>query len=392
MAWRYSAAMTVALWGAMGALAGAEPTQKLADVRLNQLQFIGTHNSYHVAPDAVLFRRMYETGYIESPEWPAKRLVPALDYTHAPLQTQLERGLRVFELDVHDDPEGGRYANPGFLKALSPEVAASVAPVDPEGELRRPGLKVFHAADTDVRSRCLRFKRCLEIIRDWSQAHPGHLPVFVQIEAKEGAKPPVANAYVPAPPAPFGTEAWTRLHAEIEAVFPPAQIVRPAEVQGAYASVNVAIRAKGWPALDALRGRVIFLLLDDPQKQDAYAAFTSGAVAPLLFVARTPDDPRTAWLIRPRPSARQIEALVKQGFLVYTRADAGGEDSDFSKERRRREAFTSGAQLIATDYPWPDLRFGAYEVRFPSGYTRCNPTLKSGCRSENAQDTPKKRE
>ncbi|WP_298333255.1 Ca2+-dependent phosphoinositide-specific phospholipase C [Asticcacaulis sp.] len=392
MAWRYSAAMAVAILGAIGAWAGAEPALKSTAVRLNQLQFIGTHNSYHVAPDAALFRLMNETGYAESAEWPARRLVPALDYTHAPLQTQLERGLRVFELDVHDDPQGGRFADPGFLKALSPEVAATVAPVDPEGELRKPGLKVFHAADTDVRSRCLRFTRCLEIIRDWSQAHPGHLPVFVQIEAKEGRKPPVANAYVPAGAAPFGRAAWARLHAEIEAVFPPAQIVRPAEVQGAYASVNAAVRAEGWPALDALRGRVIFLLLDDPQKQDAYADFTSGAVAPLLFVARTADDPRTAWLIRPKPKARQIEALVKQGFLVYTRADAGGEDSDLSKETRRREAFTSGAQLIATDYPWPDRRFGPYEVRFPSGYARCNAVLKSRCGTENVQESPKKRE
>ncbi|UDF05427.1 Ca2+-dependent phosphoinositide-specific phospholipase C [Asticcacaulis sp. AND118] len=375
----------------MGLWAGTAMAES-AGVRLNEVQFIGTHNSYHVAPDAALFRRMYETNYVESADWPAKRLVPALDYSHPPLEVQLDTGLRVFELDLHDDPEGGRFADPGFLKALSPEVTAKLAPVDPAGELRKPGMKVFHAADTDVRSRCLRFTRCLEIIRDWSAAHPEHLPVFVQIETKEGSKPPVADAYVPAPPAPFGPEAWGRLHTEIEAVFPPAQIVRPAEVQGGHASVNAAVRAGGWPALKSLRGRVIFLLLDDPGKQDAYAAFTAKDVAPLLFVSRTPDDPRTAWLIRPKPKARQIEALVKQGFLVYTRADAGGEDTDLNKEARRREAFTSGSQLISTDYPRPDPRSGPHEVRFPSGFARCNPVLKSPCDAKDVQESPKKRE
>ncbi len=361
-------------------------------VRLNDLQFVGTHNSYHIAPDRALLNKMDETGYAESPAWPASRLTAALDYTHDPLEVQLDAGIRVFELDVHDDPAGGRFSNPGFFKALSPGEVGRLTPVDPMGDLQKPGLKVFHAADTDVRSHCLRFARCLETIRAWSQANPGHLPIIVQIETKEGAKPPVANAYGPVGSLPFEDEAWARLHAEIEAVFPPAQLLRPAEVQGTYASVNAAVRARGWPAIDSLRGRIIFLLLDDPNKQDQYARYTASSVPPLLFVSRAENDPGTGWLIRPKPKAKKIKALVRQGFLVYTRADANREEGNLGKAERRQEAFQSGAQMVATDYPRPDPRFGSYAVRFPTGFVRCNPILTGNCRPELLYEAPKKRE
>ncbi|MFN3228461.1 MAG: Ca2+-dependent phosphoinositide-specific phospholipase C [Asticcacaulis sp.] len=377
--------LACALWAGM-ALA-APPSG-----RLNNVQFIGTHNSYHVAPDRVVLRTMLETNYAESSEWPAERLVPALDYTHDPLEVQLDMGLRVFELDVHDDPDGGRYANPGFLKTLPQSIAQGLSPVDPDGDLLKPGLKVFHAADTDVRSRCLRFMRCLEILRDWSLANPWHMPIIVQIETKESVKPPLAGAYVSKGSAPFKAEAWGRLHAEIEAVFSREQILRPSEVQGDYPSVNAAVRARGWPKVEALRGRVIFLLLDDPKKQTEYAAFTAGPVTPLLFVSRSERDPATGWLIQPKPKVAQIRSWVRQGFLVYTRADAGGEDSAQDMVKRRNDAFASGAQMISTDYPKPSPRTGPYVAKFPSGFVRCNPAQKGMCRTETLQDAPKKRE
>ncbi len=377
--------LACALWA--GVALAAPPSE-----RLNNVQFIGTHNSYHIAPDRAVLRTMLDTHYAESPEWPATRLVPALDYTHDPLETQLDMGLRVFELDVHDDPDGGRYANPGFLKALPEPIAHAIDPVDPDGELLKPGLKVFHTADTDVRSRCLRFTRCLEILRDWSLAHPGHMPIIVQIETKESRKPPLAGAYESKGSAPFEAEAWGRLHAEIEAVFPSERILRPSEVQGDYPSVNAAVRARGWPTIEALRGRVIFLLLDDPKKQNEYAAFTAGAVTPLLFVSRSEQDPATAWLIQPKPKVEKIRSWVRQGFLVYTRADAGGEDSARDMAKRRNDAFVSGAQMISTDYPKPSARTGPYVAKFASGFVRCNPALKGICRTQTLQDAPKKRE
>src|SRR5262245_16488950 len=51
------------------------------ELRLNHLQAKGTHNSYHIAPEG--------------------DLIPALEYTHMPLDVQLSsQGVRQFELDV----------------------------------------------------------------------------------------------------------------------------------------------------------------------------------------------------------------------------------------------------------------------------------------------------
>lgn len=363
---------------AAGLLIATAPAGNAPDaVRLNDLQFIGVHNAYHIEPDHAVFAAMRANDYRESAAWPAERLTRALAYTHAPLDVQLDRGVRVLELDLHDDPDGGRFAQPGALAFSGSPLAQAPAPVDPDGDLNRPGLKVFHAADIDVRSRCLRFTRCLETIRDWSRAHPGHLPIFIQLETKEGSRPAIGGRYTPTASAPFGQASWRRLHAEIRAVFNEGDLLLPRDVQGRFSSVNAAVRAVGWPTLASSRGRIVFLLLDDDAKQDAYAAFAGEAgETPLLFVARDEHDPLTAWLIRPSPKTGDIERLVRSGFLVYTRADAHTEQARRTDYRRARRAFASGAQLIATDFPVPDERYGPYQVAFPANghrYVHCNP-------------------
>ena len=54
------------------------------ELRMNQLQVIGTHNSYHVRDKPIKSGR--------ASEW---------NYTHPPLDVQLDRGVRSFELDLH---------------------------------------------------------------------------------------------------------------------------------------------------------------------------------------------------------------------------------------------------------------------------------------------------
>ena len=70
-----------------------------AGLRLNQMQVIGTHNSYHIAPD-ILTYSLFDAR------------AEALDYTHQPMTAQLDAGIRGFELDVFVDDAGGRYAHP----------------------------------------------------------------------------------------------------------------------------------------------------------------------------------------------------------------------------------------------------------------------------------------
>src|SRR5262245_9387496 len=103
-------------------------------VRINQIQVIGSHNSYHLRAHDSLMAVMAK----RNPSAPQ-----ALDYNHHPLREQFERlGIRQIELDCFVDRTGGLYAQP---KGPAWAVAAGLPPVpdyDPEGKLRRPGFKV----------------------------------------------------------------------------------------------------------------------------------------------------------------------------------------------------------------------------------------------------------
>src|SRR5262249_38857029 len=90
-----------------------------AAVKLNPIQVIGTHNSYHagIAPS-------------ESKIWQAKYAdaYKGLDYQHQPLPQQFDSGVRQIELDVYADSKGGLYAHPSGPSM----VAAANLPPDPD--------------------------------------------------------------------------------------------------------------------------------------------------------------------------------------------------------------------------------------------------------------------
>src|SRR5258708_1690787 len=89
------------------ALLGAVPiTQDAAQgapLRLNDIEAVGTHNSYKLAVPADEMAAMVAAG-----GEPAL----GLDYGHRPLTEQLDQGARQLELDVVRDPDGGRFATP----------------------------------------------------------------------------------------------------------------------------------------------------------------------------------------------------------------------------------------------------------------------------------------
>jgi hypothetical protein len=75
-------------------------------VRLNQIQVLGTHNSYHLAPEPPMLAAL----------GPRAR---DIEYSHRPLTEQLSAlGVRKFELDVFADPEGGRFAEPAAFRMV----------------------------------------------------------------------------------------------------------------------------------------------------------------------------------------------------------------------------------------------------------------------------------
>src|ERR1035437_7897125 len=104
-----------------GLLPGVMPAsaQQADQLRLNRIQVIGTHNSYHAgfAPSAA---RLWEQ---KNP-----RAFAGLDYRHQPLTAQLDSGVRQIELDVFSDSKGELFAHPTGPAM----VAAANLPADPD--------------------------------------------------------------------------------------------------------------------------------------------------------------------------------------------------------------------------------------------------------------------
>src|SRR5947209_5695715 len=89
----------VGAWGFATAAWAGLAAATAAELRLNQIQVIGTHNSYHLAPAPAVLELIATAG---------RSRAEGLDYTHRPLREQFARlGIRQIELDVFADPKGG---------------------------------------------------------------------------------------------------------------------------------------------------------------------------------------------------------------------------------------------------------------------------------------------
>lgn len=336
------------------------------DWRLHQLQVIGTHNSYHIAPDDVANRLIKAFAPSE---------VPANDYTHLPLTQQLEDlHLRLFELDLFLDPRGELYKQPLAMK-LAKQQRAAVAPFDPDGELARPGIKVLHSPDVDFRTTVYSLRAALREFKKWSDAHPRHVPIFVLLELKAESFSPFTK------PLRWDAAALKSLEAEILAELPRDQILAPDDVRGSHAKLRDAILAEGWPKLSAARGKLVFLLDNEDDVRTTYLEPSDTLAGRLLFASVPRDRAAAAFMKRNDAvhSYDEIQQLVKSGFLVRTRADSNTTAARRNDTKPRERALASGAQLISTDFPQPDERFSDYVVRFPGNRAvRLNPLVDAG--------------
>ena len=330
-------------------------------LRMNDVQVIGTHNSYKLAlpPDELAAHRAIDRAGADS-----------IDYSHRPLLEQLDLGLCSLEIDVYHDPEGGRFLEPpgahrnGYVQP--PWTAAELR------EMRRPGFKVMHLSDIDFRSSCVSLRDCLTIVRDWSRAHPRHVPIMLLINPKDGRSGPGAVQ-----PLPFDARAFDALDAEVGEVFDAEQLIVPDQVQGDSPTLREAVRAGRWPLLGAARGKVFFVLDDDARKVALYRGARRSLEGRMMFINTDEASPAAAYLTLNDPLAERarIARAVADGYIVRTRADADTREARSGDTRRREAALRSGAQVISTDYPQPDPRLGDYQVEFPGQrYRRCNPS------------------
>ncbi|WP_297507787.1 phosphatidylinositol-specific phospholipase C1-like protein [uncultured Caulobacter sp.] len=382
---------TLGLVAAAALLAGAARAE---EPRLNQIQVLGTHNSYSqgVDPkllalaDAAIGTKMATFAERMPPEMKKEweeyhphftSMSEALSYRFPSLTAQLDAGLRSLELDINNDPQGGRYAHPAGYAALRARGVPNGAmlPYDAT-DMEKPGLKVFHVADLDVRSSCNLFATCLRQLRAWSDAHPDHAPIFILVEAKSDPVPLFPNA---APPLPFDSAAFNEMDRSIFEIIGRDKLVTPDDVRGDYPTLETAVLAHHWPTLGKARGKFVFLLLTalDPAALAAYHQGHENLEGRAAFLRATPGQSYAAFLLLDNATmrAKEIPERVRQGYLVRARADIETYEAKLNDLSRANQAFASGAQIVSTDFYKPGNTYGTdYVVRLPGGgEARCNP-------------------
>ena len=362
------------LVGVVSVLAPVGPSgaDHTPDLRLNHIQVKGSHNSYHIEqpPETIdAYMTVDDTAF-------------TLAYTHDPLPVQFEdQGVRQIELDVFWDPDG-----------LYPPIGT-------------PGFKVMHIEQIDQGSTCPLLTTCLQQIEDWSDDNPRHVPITVLLELKDSDDLPIPPAPAPMTPAVLHT-----LDTTISSVLDADDLVTPDFLRGVgrtggadgagtvYDTPNDAVTGYGWPRLEDVRGRMMFVL--DNQRTN-YVDGDPTLAGRVAFPPSVPGAPDAAFLKLNDSINDDIDAAVEAGYLVRTRADFPVETGLTGDSTNREAALASGAQFISGDYLTPtdyeryDQTFAtryaqpfdpdrpAYETVVPGGTpARCNPLVAPvGCTS-----------
>lgn len=332
---------------------------EIDSLKINQIQCIGSHNSYKQAIDPALFGMLKK---LDSTRF------KAIEYSHGPLTEQLNLGLQNLEIDIYADTKGGRYAKP-----LGLSLTKGQAPYDPESVMNEPGFKVLHIQDIDFRSNCPTFKLCLAELKRWSDSHPNHYPVFITMNAKDDTirRPGFAI------PEAFTAPVLDQLDQVILETIGRKHLLIPDDVRGKAKTLEAAVLAGNWPTMKSARGKFLFVLDETGAKRATYLAGHPSLEGRMLFTNSEPNTPDAAFMILNDAidDGPKIRAMVQKGYLVRTRADADTKQARTNDYHDFEAAQASGAQIITTDYYAKSTFFPSeYIIRFPGGgYLRKNP-------------------
>lgn len=349
-------------------------------LRMNMMQVIGTHNSYH--REVSLEEVPYHALLLSDPE--------NYYYSHADLAHQAEyQGLRNFEIDIWADSEGGLFGSP-----LIRRLAHLSMPDDPG--MNKSGTKVLHVPDADVGASCYTLVSCLSQLNTWSKAHPDHVPIPVMIEYKSSDGD--LSSLGGTTPVPWNeTTLLDSLDDEFRSVFSDDELITPDDIRRDNLTLEQSVLTYGWPDLDSARGRFFFLMddastgiLGAARNASTWEAGRPNAEGRVVFPQSNAGQPDCAFRKMNTPTGECLAAIqeaVAQGYWVRTRSDEPISTVRSNDTWSRREAaFASGAQIVSTDFPTYGMssRWGLdYVVRFNESYlqpARCNPvTAPDGC-------------
>ena len=97
-------------------------------------------------------------------------------------------------------------------------------------------------------------ENCLDDLRVWYDAHPGHAPLTVKVELKAGFEDDAGLG-------PDELDALIKAHLG-------NRVFRPADLKGSYPDLDAAAQADRWPTRDALAGKVMFEVIPGTVEQN----------------------------------------------------------------------------------------------------------------------------
>ncbi|MDR0845454.1 MAG: hypothetical protein LBN71_09545 [Tannerella sp.] len=274
------------------------PASELSELRLNDVRFLATHNSYKQygsAPGKLMIRLFTNQNEAN-----------ALRYAHKQLTNQLESGIRSFEIDVR---------------------------------LRGTTFEAVHVPLVDNMSNLINLEKGFRELKLFSDHNPKHFPIITLIEFKDDwtfLDPKIRK---------IGDTEFSDFDRILKEVFGD-KLYRPADFLAATGanSISEAVR-KGWPTIESMMGKFIFIVHSGDFAKRYYAMDTT-LTGQQMFIAGGADALSASFILHNNPNVAEIRALIDKGFIVRTRMD----ENLVRDDERMRRAMDSGAQILSSDF------------------------------------------
>lgn len=282
-----------------------------AGMKFNEMSFLGTHNSYQTAPieeTRELFRSFEALSFgIYNSE--------AIEFYSETLTQQLNCGLRSFEIDIET--------------------------FDRDGDI---SFTCMHSPYFEMSTSCYDFSLALKEIALWSDNNPGHLPITIIIEPK--------SVFLPLEDMKFFSFDYALALDETLREGLGDKLFTPADMLRDYESFGEMRAADDWCEVKDMLGKVVVLLHDCGATEDYIAIDESVKTQAMFPMLREGDADRdcASFILCNKPEQLlkiKDEVIGEKKIMVRTRADSFASATD----KRRDDAFASGANIISTDYP-----------------------------------------
>lgn len=284
-------------------------------IRLNEVQFLASHNSYKKLGSGI---GKFFVGLGDS-----FQEARALQYSYHPLTYQLEQGVRSFELDVR---------------------------------LRQNKFELTHVPLVDNSSTAVDFRLALEEIKLYSQHNPNHLPLLILLEFKTDWM--MLDPFL---------QTITQEHLEIfdsmlEEIFAET-LFTPRDMFEEDTTLRETITTTGWPAIQSLLGKVVFIMHPSDTFVPLYYSMDESLSTQNMFLGTSIDtyqEDYASFIVHNDPNFYDIRPLVAENFIVRTRLDASLE----LYEHQWENGIASGAQILSSDFTIARSDLKHAEVRY----------------------------